>query len=733
MRNTFKPIICMVASLILSLVFNGCDTHMLNRSDSADLQGTPGTGDSSTVTVRILDSLQESRTAYPTKPEFTKFTLSFTETGGTQTHESITTTGTEVDILLSAGTWVIRAVAFTSFGGQDKPVASGITTVTIMENKTTEISIPVSPIMAGDDGDLACTINVAPGLKIDTYKISFWPFGDNANTVSDSGIFSEQGDSITKDFSVTPGYYVVKVTLTAGTTTATKTEVAHIASSQTTSASFDFGANDFVEVIKIAGTLTVCMNSDSNPMSVTGFDITAYSDKSFDPVKMIGETRITGNKGKWEIAIPKDSFPTVIHLRASGMDMSGNPFDGKFVDLDTTTMDLDDISLTKTIVNTVLSGTVPTAFLNAPATTSGWTVKAIVQATEESGEIALGEVTVDGDNSWSMVINPLPADQTITWIVSGKDSMGRIVTKSVDSSEQLGTTTSTGIEIDLKNSTTTLGGTYELYWNGEPVTYTPVIEAYTNSSCTTKLDAVFSNIAENNWTLVLPATAAGMNLYYKVTVPEIDGFSYIYTDTVSRGWYDATDIAIRASRGKLKLAGTATVTYPSSTPAYCDGIVYASTKVTGDSGILGSTNTGTSGAWSLSINAPANETDVYLFYIGNDVWCSLGKIEKVYCRNETSRTVNGTFNWMTLSGTISSNSVITILDLKAFPPDGVNAKSLINLGTVDSAGSTWTMKVPVFPAETEINFFAFVNNVPVTSPTAISVWKYGKENIVVKF
>ncbi|GHU71894.1 hypothetical protein FACS189450_08710 [Spirochaetia bacterium] len=252
--------------------------------------------------VRVqLGAIETARTIMPTTPtQFSKYTVAFTADGKAPVTATIESPATEVQQVLTTGTWNVAVTAFMQFtvtGGteQEYAAASGSDTVVVTENVTTDVQVALTP--------LSITDGTAP-KGIFSYKVTFPADGTGTLTVKDklgSVVTGLNEKSLTSNTPVSleldSGYYDLSISLTNGAgQKAGVFDRVHLYPGLESKAEYTFTDADFTESIYLGGTVTIT----NPPSGITSTTVKAYSDALCTDLK----GTFTVSSGNWFGEVP---------------------------------------------------------------------------------------------------------------------------------------------------------------------------------------------------------------------------------------------------------------------------------------------------------------------------------------------------------------------------------------------------------------------------------------------
>ncbi|GHU15589.1 hypothetical protein FACS1894163_02870 [Spirochaetia bacterium] len=308
--------------------------------------------------VRVqLDAAELARTIMPTTPtQFSKYTVAFTADGKAPVTATIESPATEVQQVLTTGTWNVAVTAFMQFsatGGteQEYAAASGSGTVVIAENITTDLQVALTP--------LSMTDTTAP-KGIFSYKVTFPAGGTGTLTVKDklgSVVTGLNEKSLTSNTPVSveldSGYYDLSISLTNGAgQKAGVFDRVHLYPGLKSKAEYIFTDADFTESIYLGGTVAIT----NPPSGITSTTVKAYSDALCTDLK----GTFTVSSGNWFGEVPVALRGQTVYLTVTVSNGSRTwTTPGSAQAITTTAAGLADIALPGTFYT--LSGTIKEA------------------------------------------------------------------------------------------------------------------------------------------------------------------------------------------------------------------------------------------------------------------------------------------------------------------------------------------------------------------------------------
>jgi hypothetical protein len=307
--------------LLLSLCLTGCD----NLFEPPAAKTNDGKG-----LVLFQFGPSGSRTAMPTTLVYPYFELSFTPIN-VNTGTAFSYTKQELEANLGAavipyGDWEVTADIYDNNTAAKIKIATGNKDITVdspSQSETIELKFLVG--VAIGTGILNYTITSTVTKTPIVAGMSFLNLGGGFVPAPITPLtLNSPGTPLTPD----AGYYLVTVTLTAGTTEeAVKAEVVHIYAGQTTELEFDFANDDFHDIAVPSSDITYSVIADgsNNPgYPTTKITFTFSGDVS---TLVTGEGAITltpntgtVNKGTWVEITPNDGtkFELPVNTFTSG-------------------------------------------------------------------------------------------------------------------------------------------------------------------------------------------------------------------------------------------------------------------------------------------------------------------------------------------------------------------------------------------------------------------------------
>ena len=252
-----------------------------NNILAPSLEGESGDGGTGTALVSFGNGVEGARTLLPSSVSFQRYDLTCTPAAGngSPVSESITS-GASVSVKLAAGTWNIHVDGFTSTGGNYYKVAEGDSEpVTISGGQTREVTITLSAVSDAGTGTLSIDISGENGI-INYGFLSIYN-GHNFDDPVDfyNGEFSDssayiKSSGLDLDIPLSPGQYRVAAYLyNHEGQQAYINEVAYIYSNLTTELVDVVGADDFIDVTRITGTVQYRENGADQ----SGYTLAVYA------------------------------------------------------------------------------------------------------------------------------------------------------------------------------------------------------------------------------------------------------------------------------------------------------------------------------------------------------------------------------------------------------------------------------------------------------------------------
>jgi hypothetical protein len=220
------------------LILAGCNGILTGPGNGGNQQNSSA----GNLTVRIGYSLSQGRTAYPSHDEGNTpldYALEFEWTGGgdaAPTHDPVSIRpGVPVSISLEPGSWTVTAKA--TAGGVEK--ASGTAPVTIAESGNADITISLNA--TGDSAPVTGTLSYV--LYFPAGAAGSLSLADANGNPAGSPVTTLASGTAGSIPNLSPGSYLVKVSLSKGGETAGRTEAAHIVAGLATKVAYNFYEN----------------------------------------------------------------------------------------------------------------------------------------------------------------------------------------------------------------------------------------------------------------------------------------------------------------------------------------------------------------------------------------------------------------------------------------------------------------------------------------------------------
>jgi hypothetical protein len=233
-----------IAVLLLTvLLFTGCPGP-LGKGGAASETGT--------VTVAVSGAY--TRTALP-RTTFARYSLSFAAEG----KEPVTRTLTGDTVLaveLEPGTWTITAKGYVKINGEYYEAALGQKTLNVESGEEYSVSIVLDSPSGGDPGTFSYSVDLPSTVTVTAAHLKLAPLEDTGAVHDFDLLGDSESNPLTLDLAA--GYYLMTITLTAGSMSTGKTEVIHIYSNMETRINAVFTEQDLVEqVISLEGKILI--------------------------------------------------------------------------------------------------------------------------------------------------------------------------------------------------------------------------------------------------------------------------------------------------------------------------------------------------------------------------------------------------------------------------------------------------------------------------------------------
>jgi hypothetical protein len=202
------------------------------------------------LTISVADGDAGARTLYPGTPVFTKYVLSFSSGHADVTISSGTTTVIED---LDPGAYTVTAKGYVMLNEVETEAASGTGTINYPNDKT--LSITISAKDTGSNGLFKYSV-VFPAAKVDTATMKLVKFAGGGTPAGFP--VNLKSEPASGQVALAPGYYLLTIELRNKYQQAGHTDIVHIYSGMETELpAYTFAESDFVDFIKLSGTLTV--------------------------------------------------------------------------------------------------------------------------------------------------------------------------------------------------------------------------------------------------------------------------------------------------------------------------------------------------------------------------------------------------------------------------------------------------------------------------------------------
>jgi hypothetical protein len=247
---------------------------------------------------------ETARTIMPATPDrFSKYTVVFTADGKEAVTATIESPATEVEQILSTGTWDIAVTAFMTFtpnGGSatEYAAAAGSDSVTVTEDVTTDVQVVLTPLSITDPnapgGIFSYTVTFPEDVTLAALTVKN-SSGTVVSALDGISLVSEAPVSVELD----SGYYDLAISLTNGAgQKAGVFDTVHLYPGLESKAEYTFTDADFTETIYLGGTVTIT----NPPADMTSVTVKAYGDALCTDPNLKGAFTVAS--GSWFGEVP---------------------------------------------------------------------------------------------------------------------------------------------------------------------------------------------------------------------------------------------------------------------------------------------------------------------------------------------------------------------------------------------------------------------------------------------
>lgn len=720
MKKQFFNLSIIMAAIIM--IFAGCANPLMPVVDDAATAGNQNTGSGLGAITISVDSGTSSRTILPTTPSFTKYRLEFSGPG---TVDPVEDTSTTFDtVYLDPGEWTVTAYGYADFDGSEVEVAQGSGTVTVTAGSAGTLLLYIEAAQTGGTpGTFDYTVTVPEALNglVDAFDISYHPYGDSSSPVSDSGAISYSGSGFSYNSSadMEPGYYLVTVSLSSGSYSATRMEILHIYSNMTSTGSFDFDESDIMPLVTLSGSLEILNMGVAQDES--GWIVEAFTSPDFADGTVIGGT-LTDGSSNWSMLVETQNPATEIYFRAMGLDDNADMYTRPVISSSAVVLedsDITGIALSENIGQITVSGTLSyTADGVAGTELENWNIAPYIDDYGWFNTMNHYQCQTDASGNWSFTIeeSELEGSSALGFHISNVDlgvefyDGSAIPAEFSDISQELSLELIT-LSGDISH---TIDGTvqtdYSQYWLRA--------QAEEDNRDTT-LGSCLSDAA-GNWSMLVPASADNRDLYFSASNGDI-GYDHDFESsagTISSSALTGLSLDMGLS---VTVSGTLDVIFnevaQDLTTWNSIGLRFYTSSDYDYSSEIGESNfealTGGTENWSVILPAQSPETVIYAAFIGWDEndeeirdmdagTITLGSTpltNQVLTVEQGMVTVSGT-----LSGTLNG-APMDPSDIELFISfyEDIYGNEHVGNASVAATGD-WSLTIPKYETETDIYY-----------------------------